>query len=521
MLRRDGTSGPKLTHTLALLSQVEVAKALLTQQLEVKVDEVQQMQQELDVLRAELAASRQFAHSSAAVDSSPTSPSSAATHSVSVSFSTSEEGSASWHGASVQKKQSLAACIVKTFSKRTSLGTPIAPVVSQREGASAAALHSQEHTPALATAHASAAAAAAMIQPAVLWGSEGGSSDAGSVRRTANITSGGGASSSQEPGHGGSPDHGLLPLSLNVSVLQTAQGDNQGEVKDSLATTSKACPGGQELVEHFEEVVARTPSCTSMCSVQSEVLLRRESLKGKAPTALTVPAVQAPTTAASAAASPKGAVRPTPLPRVAGLTKGSSSATSPRSPSAAVQSSKGSVAKSSSGTARTAFGRSLQGPVATTKSPALSAATSGTSTPSRQATASSGGPDMIAVSKRLHAAAAAGGNAPTAAAAAAAPSTTSRMPAPGALTRSGSASSSKSEAAPSAEQSSLRKSLSRLVPGSSNGSVSSERGSHGGGQGSIFKQKPAGAIAASRAGAGRVAGSKKAGSEAGPARKAK
>jgi hypothetical protein len=506
---------------------VKVAKTLLSQQLEVKCKEVEDLQVQLDLLRAELDTSRTYAQSIAAFSSGPSSPTGAA-HSSTVSFSVSEDGSAAGHAAGVQKKQSFAARIKKSFIKRTSLGTPISPVVPQNAEASAAALHSQEHTAGLAIAHAGAAAAA-QVQAPVLWGSEGGSSDAGSAKRSTHSTSGGGASSIQEPAVANPEDPARVFESLGTSSLTAAHGDNQGAVNDSLATTSRACPGVQELVEHFEEVVSRAPSVTSMCSMQSESLTRRDSLKGKAPAALTVPAVQAP---AAAAASPKGTVRPTPLPRVAGLTKSSSLVTSPKSPSAATKSavqspkasSAASLTKSPSGTPRTTFGRSLQGPAAAAKSPALSAAASGTSTPSRQAAASSGAPDMSAVSKRLHAAAAAGSNASTPAAAAAG-GTASRIPGASALTRSGSASSSKSEAAAPAgvaEQSSLRKSLSRLVPGSSNGSTSSERASHGGGPGSIFKQKPGSGSTASRAGgAAGAAGRKKAGSEAGPAKKAK
>lgn len=368
-------------------------------------------------------------------------------------------------------------------------------------------------------------------------------------------------------------------------LISAAAGSSLTASNASLATQSKACPGVQELVQHFEVVTGLDRN--SVCSLTSAVSTGSIGSAQSEPVRLQTDTTSQGLTrqqpgaggdgGAGVAASPSpqgGWLRPSPLPRVATVTRGGNSATttggggdsgvqSPKSPASPAGLRVGGSALGSptaAGASRSAFGRSAAAPQAgqllsasasftsrfpfggsigsvvlptPPKSPSMSAAASGASTPAGRATVGgSGSPADLAasVSKGLTATAAAaaaakkkpngsaGGSSGVSAKAAGA----TRIPAVGiTLTRTGSSSSSTSKGAAPAggaasagpeaalPGSSLRKQLSRLVPGSSNGSVGSERSSGGGGGGGIFKHKPGAggsSAAASRVGGGASAG---------------
>lgn len=340
----------------------------------------------------------------------------------------------------------------------------------------------------------------------------------------------------------GEPAGGAAGLQADLPAdptRHTAGGARLSGSDDGLATTSRANPGVLELVQHYEVVAGmeRSSSVTSTTSVSSTLSELSRSAQEN-PKAKHSVAAEGASTAVSASSW----LRPTPLPRVATLTRTSSTASSPKSPApvskipAALA--KPASAQTASPGGRSAFGRSAPAPIQTgsstsptsripfssgyassPKSPSLSATTSGASTPTNRLTAggSSSGPDMAVFSRQLQAAAASS-TSPTKAGAAPAVQS-SRIPGPSnPLSRSGSSSSGRGEGTVAGEAS-LKRQLSRLVPGSSNGSVGSERSSGGGSmQGSIFKSSTA---AAKHKGAGSTAAGRTAGSGSHPASKAK
>lgn len=467
--------------------QVEVTKQLLGQQLQAKCAEAAALQEQIQELHAELAAAKQW-HAGSANTSNSSTPTGMAPAAAGAGMPAPQ--------AAAQKKPSFTARLRMSWGKHAA-GAGAGAQTSPGGEAPAAAISANGTAP---------AAAAAATGRLVLAASEGGASIAGSDAPSLPTypSTGSAAGSLLQP----YPSSGQLTLPSEASLFRADPGASLTGSDDRLATVTRAQPAVQELVQHYEAVadMERTSSCTnSICSLQSEPAAgpaRSEQQAG-------------------------GWVRPTPLPRVATLGRPTSGASSPKSPAAAASklpaSPKAGGPSSPSGSTRSAFGRSIpangsftsripvgSGSLASTRSPALSTAGSGASTPNKPSGGGSGA-DMAAVSRRLRAS-----DKPTAAPAAAA--TSSRTAgAPGSLIRTGSASSSKSESASAggAEGASLRKQLSRLVPGSSNGSAVSERGaagSSGGGgvQGSIFKAKTAGTGSA---------GSKKGGPEAGSTRK--
>lgn len=436
--------------------QVEVTKQLLAQQLQVKSAEAAALEQQLAALQSELAAARHVpavarASATGSGDTTPTGMAPASRG------SSAGGGSLAQPCALLQRKPSLAARIRASFSTR----------------------HSSDGAQGVTVGDA----------PVDLQVAERVSAECRSP-------------SSAAPSS-------LLP---GVGMFQVAAAPSLTGTDDRLATASRAVPGVQELVQHFEEAVApeRTHSCTnSNCSLQSD--LQREE---QAPHSKGRPAGEGEALGLRASWQ-----RLTPLPRVANLGHNSSAATSPKSTAGA--GSRVPVSpKAASAFARTvpAALQTRSGSVtsripagaASPKSPSLSAGGSSCSTPKKQSAlrggADTGGVDFAAVSSHLRAAASRGSSIKPVAA-------STHMPAVGAtLARSGSASSAKSDAsgvsAAAAEMAagSLRQQLSRLVLGTSNGSMGSASERSGGGskqQGSIFKSKPAGSKTGSAAASGK------------------
>jgi hypothetical protein len=458
-----------------LMLQVEVTKQLLCQQLQAKCAEAAAFQEQIEVLHAELAAAKQWHTGTPSAGSS--------SHTTPTGMAPAEAG-VNGVPAKAQKKPSFAARLKMSFAKH---GAP---------GVAGNQVSPTGETPQTSVSgNGAAVAVAAAANGLQLAASEGGGSVAGSevpsLPAYPSISSAAGSLPRDF-------SSGQLMLPSEASLFKVAPGPSLTGSDERLATATKAQPAVQELVQHYEAVAGmeRTSSCSnSICSLQSE---------------------PGPT---------RPVLRPTPLPRVATLSRNSPTALSPKSPSAPsklpASPNTGSVPPSPSGAARSAFGRTVPAGTLSTgsftsripsvQSPALSIEGSGASTPNKTGSTTAGA-DMAAVSRRLRA-----GDKPSAAAVAG-PRAAGSI---GGLTRTASSSSNKSEAASAggAEGLSLRKQLSRLVPGSSNGSAASERtaGGSGGGsmQGSIFKAKTAG----SNKGGG--AAGKKAGAEPGPARKAK
>lgn len=436
-----------------------MTKQLLAQQLQVKSAEAAALEQLLAAMKSELAAAR---HAPAAARASATGSGDTTGMAPASRGSSAGGGSPAQPGALLQKKPSLAARIRASFGTR----------------------HSTDGTQGATDGD----------TPVDLQAAERVSAECGSPSNAHRAS--------------------LLP---DVGLFQVAAPSLTG-TDDRLATASRAVPGVQELVQHFEEAVAleRTSSCTnSTCSLQSD--LQREE---QAPHSKGRPAGEGEASGLRASWQ-----RPTPLPRVATLSHNSSAATSPKSTARA-----GSRVPVSP-KAASAFGRTVPAPLqtrsgsatsripggaASPKSPCMSAGGSGCSTPKKQSAsrgaADKGGVDLVAVSSHLHAAATAA--AATAGSSSSKPRAAStHMPAVGAtLARSGSASSAKSDAsgvsAAAAEMAagSLMQQLSRLVPGTSNGSTGSASERSGGGgkqQGSIFKSKPAGSKTGSAAASGK------------------
>jgi hypothetical protein len=488
---------------LLLLLQVEVAKQLLVQQLQAKSAETSALEEQLEILRAELAAAGQdSAARASAASSASTTPTGMAPSWLSRS---SVDGSIGRQGG-LQKKPSLAARIKASFShKRMAAGAPSAIAAAAADPATSASPLEAELGSGSTSRESAGALPAALDLPAHAQRVSADGAADGTLQQEP---------SSEVVTLGVGPGTTLFSISAAPSLTGT---------NDRLATASRAVPGVQVLVQHYEVVATmeRTSSCSnSVCSAASEPQ-RTEPLPKSGSRAAA--AGEAPSATASR------------LPRVATLSRSNSTAASPKGAASP---------KVPASPKASAFGRSVPTPLQTSsgsftgripgaaspKSLVLSAAASGASTPKRQQHVGDSGAaaaDLAAVSSRLHAANAAGK--PATAAAAAAPGR-SRIPGVGvSLTRSGSASSAKSEpagapagtaeAGAGSQAGNLEQQLSRLVPGGSSGSVGSERSGGGSAQGSIFKQKPAGSGSASKAG---VAGSaKKPAAESGPARKAK
>jgi hypothetical protein len=497
---------------LLLLLQVEVAKQLMAQQLQAQSAETSALAEQLEILRAELEASRQAsaARASAASSASAT-PTGMAPALLSRPF---VDGSTGKQGG-LQKKPSLAARIKASFShKHIAAGAP--------DAAAAAAT-------AAAAADPAASASTVVAESGVGSTSREG---AGALHHAAldlpaqaqSVSANGAADGTQQQEL--SSEIFTLGVGPAATLFSISAAPSLTGKDDRLATASRAVPGVQELVQHYEVVATmeRTSSCSnSVCSAVSE-LQRTESLPKSSSRAAA--AGDAP----SATASPR---RPTPLPRVASLSQTNSTAASPKgaaSPKVPVSPKASAFGRSVSSQLQTSSG-SFTGRISGTaspKSPALSAAASGAPTsqcPQHMGDSGAAAAVLAAVSSRLHAAPAAGKPATTAAGAAPG---RSRIPGVGvSLTRSGSASSAKSETVPSApvgtaeagagaQAGNLKQQLSRLVPGGSNGGVGSERSGGGSAQGSIFKQKPAGS-----GGDIKTGSAKKPAAGSGPARKAK
>lgn len=317
--------------------QVEVTKQLLAQQLQAKSAKATALEQQLAALQSELAAARHA--SPAAARASATGSGDTVTSPTGMAPASRGSSAGGGSPALLQKKPSLAARI------RASFGTRGHSTDSTTQGATTVGDTPVDSLQAAERVSAECGGAPSNVEPP-----------------TSQLLPGGGLE--------------LFPVAAGPASLTGAD--------DRLATGSRAVPGVQELVQHFEEAVValeRTPSCTnSICSLQSDF---QEQVphhnKGR------------PAGEGEALGLRASWQRPTPLPRVTTLSHNSSAATSPKSAA-------GSRVPVSPKTAF-AFGRTVPTPLqtgsgsaasripggaASPKSPCMSAGGSGYSTPKKQ-----------------------------------------------------------------------------------------------------------------------------------------